>query len=233
MRFYNRELLTNLFIILLGMVLAILPIVIVQDVTLPISVISISIGCSLIATGISVLLSFIYRERNTKFYEYLSKIGLSDILIDIDMYEYSVKAIMKADRNIYYAQIGAPLIILQNPKLFDRLVKSGVSIKILVNPEQFGKEKNFPTFTDHDRLALQECYKLSMSIGVEIRETDYPLTRTLIVDDEVILINKRVSNRPMISVVYHKNKTEAAFYKYQFDLFQDIWNTAKAIDTKI
>ena len=125
MRFYNRELLTNLFIILLGMVLAILPIVIVQDVTLPISVISISIGCSLIATGISVLLSFIYRERNTKFYEYLSKIGLSDILIDIDMYEYSVKAIRKADRNIYYAQIGAPLIILQNPKLFPPATHTG------------------------------------------------------------------------------------------------------------
>lgn len=90
MRFYNKELLTNLFIILLGIVLAVLPIVIIQDVTLPISVISVSIGCSLIATGISVLLSFIYRERNTKFYEYLSKVGLSDILVDKDMYEYSV-----------------------------------------------------------------------------------------------------------------------------------------------
>lgn len=233
MNFYKKEIFTNCLIILIGLLLATLPVIIIKDITVPVSVISISIGCSLIATGISVLLSFIYRERNTKFYEYLSKIGLSDILVDKDMYEYSVKAIRKARKSIYYAQIGAPLIILQNPKLFDKLVQSGVSIKILVNPEQFSNEQNFPTFTYHDRLALQKCYELSNNIGFEIRETNYPLTRTLIVDDEVILINKRISNHPLISFVYHKNRSEFAFYKYQYDLFQNIWDTAKTVDIKI
>jgi hypothetical protein len=113
--------------------LAALPVIIIKDITVPISVISISIGCSLIATGISVLLSFIYKERNTKFHEYLTQIGLSDILLEKDVHDYFLQAIRKAKCNIYYAQIGAPVIILRNKELFEKLVRAGVSIKDLIS----------------------------------------------------------------------------------------------------
>ncbi len=69
MNSYRKEILTNCLIILIGLLLAVLPVIIIKDVTVQISVISISIACALIATEISVLLSFAYKERNTKFHE--------------------------------------------------------------------------------------------------------------------------------------------------------------------
>lgn len=229
MNFYKKEMLTNCLIILIGLLLAVLPVIIIKDVSVPISVISISIGCSLIATGISVLLSFAYKERNTKFHEYLTQIGLSDILLEEDAYDYFIQAMQKAKCNIYYAQIGAPIIILRNRELFDKLVRAGVSIKVLINTKQFEKDIYFPSYTDHEKIARKEFYMFAKNIGVEIKETDHPLTRTLIVDDEVILINNRIGRHPVTSFVYRKNKSNMSFYEYQFDLFRDIWNISKEI----
>lgn len=229
MNFYRKEILTNCLIILIGLLLAVLPIIIIKDITVPISVISISIGCSLIATGISVLLSFIYKERNTKLHEYLTQIGLSDILLEKDVYDYFLQAIRKAKCNIYYAQIGAPVIILRNKELFEKLVRAGVSIKVLINAKQFENDIYFPSYTNHDKIAREEFYMFAKNIGVEIKETDHPLTRTLIVDDEVILINNRIGRHPVTSFVYQKNKTDMSFYEYQFDLFQDVWNISKEV----
>lgn len=229
MNFYRKEILTNFLIILIGLLLATLPVIIIEDITVPISVISISIGCSLIATGISVLLSFIYKERNTKFHEYLTQIGLSEILFEKDAYDYLLQTIQKAKCNVYYAQAGAPVIILRNIELFEKLVRAGVSIKVLLNAKQFEKDLYFPTYTDHDRIALRDFHMSAKKIGIETRETEHPLTRTLIVDDEAILINNRVGKHPITTFVYQKNKTDVSFYEYQFDLFQDIWNISKEI----
>lgn len=117
MNFYKKEIFTNCLIILIGLLLATLPVIIIKDITVPVSVISISIGCSLIATGISVLLSFIYKERNTEFYDYLTQIGLSNVLVGRTSYDYSLHALQKAKCNIYLAQIGSPVIILHNKGL--------------------------------------------------------------------------------------------------------------------
>lgn len=229
MNFYKKEILTNFLIIIIGLLLSILPIIIVKDITVPISVISISIGCSLVATGISVLLSFIYKERNTKIHEYLTQIGLSDILLEKDVYYYSLQTMQKAKHNICYSQQGAPIIILQNKELFEKLVRSGVSIKVLINASQFENNIYFPSYTNHDAMAREEFYEFAKSIGVEVKETEHPLTRTIIVDDEVILINNRIAKHPVTSFVYRKNKTDMSFYSYQLDLFQDIWKMSKGI----
>lgn len=229
MNFYNKELLTNFLVVLIGIFLTLFPILIIKDITVPLSVISISIGCSLIATGISVFLSFLYRERNTKFYKYLSEMGLSDILVDRNMEEYSIKAINNAQRKVFYAQLGAPIFILRNKELFKELINLKVSIRILVNPEQFLHNNSFSTFTDHNELKLQECYLFAKEVGLEIREIEYPLTRTLIIDDEVMLVNNRISNHPITCFIYRKNKHDMSFYKYQLDLFEDIWNKATVI----
>lgn len=229
MNFYKKEILTNCLIILIGLLLATLPVIIIKDITVPVSVISISIGCSLIATGISVLLSFVYKERSTEFYDYLTQIGLSNVLVGRTSYDYSLQALRKAKCNIYYAQIGAPVIILDNKELFEKLIRSGVSIKVLINADQFEKDIYFPSYTNHDKIAREEFYIFAKKIGMEIRETDHPLTRTLIIDDEVILLNNRIGGHQVTSFVYRKNKTDMSFYDYQFDQFRDIWNVSKEI----
>lgn len=229
MNFYKKEIFTNCLIILIGLLLATLPVIIIKDITVPVSVISISIGCSLIATGISVLLSFVYKERSTEFYDYLTQIGLSNVLVGRTSYDYSLQALRKAKCNIYYAQIGAPVIILDNKELFEKLIRSGVSIKVLINPDQFEKDIYFSSYTNHDKIAREEFYIFAKKIGMEIRETDHPLTRTLIIDDEVILLNNRIGGHQVTSFVYRKNKTDMSFYDYQFDQFRDIWNVSKEI----
>lgn len=229
MNFYKKEIFTNCLIILIGLLLATLPVVVVKDITVPVSVISISIGCSLVATGISVLLSFIYKERNTEFYDYLTQIGLSNVLVGRSSYDYSLQALRKAKCNIYLAQIGAPVIILHNKELFEKLICSGVSIKVLINVDQFEKDIYFPSYTNHDKAAREEFYMFAKRIGIEIRETNHPLTRTLIIDNEVILLNNRIGRHQVSSFVYIKNKTDMSFYDYQFDQFRDIWNVSKEI----
>ncbi len=227
MNFYKKEIVTNCLIILIGLLLATLPVIIIKDITVPVSVISVSIGCSLIATGISVLLSFIYKERNTEFYDYLTQIGLSNILIGRSSYDYFLQALQKSKCNIYIAQIGAPVIILHNKELFVKLICSGVCIKVLINVDQFEKDIYFPSYTNHDKIAREEFYMFAKEIGIEIRETDYPLTRTLIIDNEAILLNNRVGGHQVSSFVYIKNKTDMSFYYYQLDQFQNIWNVSK------
>lgn len=229
MNFYKKEIFTNCLIILIGLLLATLPVFIIKDITVPVSVISISIGCSLIATGISVLLSFIYKERNTEFYDYLTQVGLSNVLVGRTSYDYSLQAIQKAKCNIYLAQICAPVIILHNKELFEKLIHSGVSIKVLTNVDQFGKDNYFPSYMNYDKIAREEFYMFAKRIGIQIRETDHPLTRTLIIDDEVILLNNRTGGHQVSSFVYRKNKTDMSFYDYQFDQFRDIWNVSKEI----
>lgn len=229
MNFYKKEIFTNCLIILIGLLLATLPVVVIKDITVPVSVISISIGCSLVATGISVLLSFIYKERNTEFYDYLNQIGLSNVLVGGSSYDYSLQALRRAKCNIYLAQIGAPVIILHNKELFEKLISSGVSIKVLINVNQFEKDLYFRSYTNHDKTAREEFYIFAKRIGIEIRETNHPLTRTLIIDDEVILLNNRIGRHQVSSFVYIKNKTDMSFYDYQFDQFRDIWNVSKEI----
>lgn len=229
MNFYKKEIFTNCLIILIGLLLAILPVIIIKDITVPASAISISIGCSLIATGISVLLSFIYRERNTEYHNYLTQIGLSKVFDERSSYDYCLQALQKAKCNIYLAQIGAPVIILHNKELFAKLIRSGVSIKVLINADQFEKDIYFPSYTNHDKIAREDFYRFAKKIGIEARETDHPLTRTLIIDDEVILLNNRISGHQVSSFVYFKNKTDMSFYAYQLDLFRDIWNVSKEI----
>ena len=116
-----------------------------------------------------------------------------------------------------------------NEELVEKLIHSGVSIKVLINADQFEKDIYFPSYTNHDKIARKDFYRFAKKIGIEVRETDHPLTRTIIIDDEVILLNNRIGGHQIPSFVYRKNKTEMSFYTYQFDLFRDIWNISKEI----
>ncbi len=131
-KFHKKEINTNIYIIFIGLGFIVFPLVCLGNITEPISVILVSIGCSIQATGITVLLSLLYKDSNNRFYEYIETIGLSDIFFEEDVREFFPQRIQDVQRMVYLSTDGCPLYIFKNNiEFWEQAIKNHVKIRVL------------------------------------------------------------------------------------------------------
>mgnify|MGYP001027369222 CR=1 FL=1 len=225
-KFHKKEINTNIYIVFIGLIFIVLPLICLGNITEPISVIFVGIGCSIFATGLTVLLSLLYNDSNNRFYEYIKTIGLSDIFFAEDIKEILPKKIKQAQKIIYFSTDGCPLyLFMDNISIWKQVIKNHVQIRVLL-----GISTSSAYFDRHSGNAYEELLHLLLELGVECKEVDFSVNQILILDDVVWDIHRGVKEYPTRIMEYRNNNKYSNFYDYQYRIFCDNWKVGKYVN---
>lgn len=223
MNFYRREIIIDGIILLLGLLFSIIPGFLWGEITSAVNIIFVSVGCSLIASGITSFLSFVYREKATKLANFADQIGLIDIDNNVD--SKIVTTISSAKKYIYYSSQNSPYrLISENIDIFKKLQERNVKMKILIN-----KNGN----TNQEELILQHCVELAKSLNIEFRITNISLFQMIIVDEKTFMIDNRLFYKNHFSpfvFTYKAKNSKNSFHDYQRELFEQIWIQSEVLN---
>ncbi len=224
-KFHKKEIDTNIFIIIIGLYFIVFPLICVGNITEPISVILVSIGCSIFATGLTVLLSLLYKDSKNRFYEYIETIGLLDIFFAEDVKKVLPQKIQHAQRIIYFSTDGCPLYLFKdNIEFWKQAIKNQVQIRVL-----FGISTTNKHFDRHAGNVYEELLHLLLELGVECKEVDFSVNQILILDDMVWDIHRGIKEYPTRIMEYKNNNEYSNFYSYRYKMFCDNWKVGKYI----
>lgn len=224
-RFYKKEINTNIFIILLGLCFIIVPLIIYGNINAPMSVILVSIGCSIFATGLTVLLSLFYKDSKNRLYECLESVGLMNVLFEEDIYRYLPERIQNSQKIIYYSTNGLPLYFIKNNiNSWKQAINDDVEIRIVL-----GICTTNEHFDRHGGNDYEEFLQLLLDLGIQCKEVDFSVNHMLIIDNMVWDIFGRIKKYPTRIMEYMDNNQGSNFYNYQYKMFCESWNAGKYI----
>lgn len=225
-KLYKKEINTNIFIILLGLCFIIVPLIIYGNINATISVILVSIGCSVFATGLTVLLSLFYKDSKNSLYGCLESIGLMDVLFGEDVYKCLSGRIKNSKRFIYYSTNGIPLYLIRNYiDSWKQAISDGVEIRFVLGICTADEH-----FDRHGGNDYKEFLQLLLDLGIQCKEVDFSVNHMLIVDNMVWDIFERIKKYPTRIMEYVDNNEYSNFYNYQFRVFCDIWKVGKYVN---
>ncbi len=225
-KFHKKEINTNIYIIFIGLGFIVFPLVCLGNITEPISVILVSIGCSIQATGITVLLSLLYKDSNNRFYEYIETIGLSDIFFEEDVREFFPQRIQDVQRMVYLSTDGCPLYIFKNNiEFWEQAIKNHVKIRVLLGISTVNKQ-----FNRHEGNVYKELLQLLLELGVECKEVNFSVNQIFIFDDVVWDVHRGFKTYPTRVMEYKNNNEHSCFYNYQYRMFCDNWDAGEYIN---
>lgn len=228
MNIFKREIFANIIIFFIGFLLIAIPITLLKEITSPMSVVFLSVGCSLIATGIASFLSFLYKLKENDISEISNAIGLIDILKGNSAIMQISKSIKNAKSTIYISHL-SPFFINDFPKTIEEKAKLGVNIRLLYN------ENNsfFNIVNSYD--VINNVF----GAIVDVRQYKDELDGVIICDNiaYVYQISSTATNRVNIktsSVVFvYKQTSMNSLYDVYMDDFNRKWSMAKEIQANV
>lgn len=228
MNIFKREIFANIVIFFMGFLLIAIPVTFLKEITSPMSVVFLSVGCSLIATGIAAFLSFIYRLKENDISEISNAIGLIDILKGNSAIMQISKSIKNAKSTIYISRL-SPFFINDFPKTIDEKAKHGVNIRLLYNE-------------NHGFFNIANSYHVINNVfgeTVEVRQYRDELDGMVICDNiaYVYQISSFVGNGNDIKttpvVFVYRQTSMNSLYDVYMDDFNRKWSMAKETQTNI
>ena len=221
MNIFKREVFANIVILFIGFLFIAIPIIFLKEITSPMGVVFLSVGCSLIATGIAAFLSFIYRLKEKDISEIANAVGLIDVLKGNSAIMQISESIKNAKSTIYISRL-SPFLINDFPKIIEEKAKLGVNIRLLYS-------ENNGLFN------VKNSYHVINSVfgeTVDVRQYRDKLDGIVICDNiaYVYQISNIVANRADIKttpvVFVYKQTSMNSLYDVYVDDFNRKWNMA-------
>lgn len=229
---FKKEIIINILVLLTGILLNIVAIFIDKGINNAISIILVSIGCSLIASSFVSFMSFLFSERILEINEQAKKIGLQSIGENVE--NFFVKKINSAkfQIDIVNGYGGFPVCLFENNKdIFLKLVSKGIEINILVyeNPMQ-GYEKELMGLETKNRL-VKIIEKLKKNGSIYLFCTYKNIGCEWIRIDDTIYQFVYNSVKPERKIVYEFKKIdkEDSPYNVLYNNYLHVRNSAEKI----